>query len=81
MRSYPSQAQKNLSFSDDRSQKGVDPLGIEPRTFRALKANHPDVKRTLGPILDIYIDIGDVGYNILIPLDHESFIEATIGKI
>ena len=67
----PSQAQKSLSFSDD-SQKDLDPLGIEPRTFCALKANHSDVKQTLMVILEFDIDIRSFRYNILIPLDHES---------
>ena len=65
----PHRHQKIFVIKD--SQKGVDPLGIEPRTFRALKANHLVVKRTLMRILDRYY-MGDVGCNILIPLDHES---------
>ena len=73
MQPSPIGIKKPLLFADD-SQKGIDPLGIEPRTFRALIADHSDVKRTLMRILDLDINIVDVGCNILIPLDHESFI-------
>lgn len=53
---------KSSSFADD-GQKGVDPLGIEPRTFRALKANHSDVKRTLANIRYRYTRMLDATYS------------------
>ena len=60
----PHRHKKTLSFADD-GQKDLDPLGIEPRTFCALKANYSNVKQTLMQILEFDIDIrfSDAAYS------------------